>query len=83
MGCVLFDNKRYWTIKDNTPKFSLLPAENPLPSDSRYREDVLNLKSGSLDEAADWKAKLEDRQRNEAKIRKEYCRTKGIDYVPV
>jgi len=83
MGCVLFDNKRYWSIKDDTPKFELIPAENPLPSDSRYREDILYLKSDSLPEATEWKAKLEQKQRAEAKIRKAYCTERNLTYVPV
>ena len=83
MGCVLFDDKRYWSIKDDCPKFELIPADDPLPSDSRYREDVSYLKAGDMEPATEWKAKLEDLQRAEAKIRKNYCQEKGINYVPV
>lgn len=83
MGCVLFDGKRYWSHKDQLPKFGLTQTENPLPSDSRYREDVLYLRSDNLELAAEWKAKLEDKQRAEAKTRKQYCQKNGIDYVPV
>lgn len=83
MGCVLFDDKRYWSIKDQLPKFGLERTDTCLPSDSRYREDVLHLRSGDLDVAADWKAKLEENQRAEAKIRKAYCQKNNIEYVPV
>ena len=59
MGCILFDNKRYWSIKDELPKSSLIRAENPLPSDSRFRQDVSYLKAGDIQPATEWKAKLE------------------------
>ena len=83
MGCVLFDEKRYWSIKDKLPKFALVPSEDPLPSDSRFREDILNLRSGDIDVAADWKSKLEEKQRSEAKIRKAYCQENALEYVAV
>lgn len=83
MGCILFDGERYWSVKQDTPKFSLIPSENPLPSDCRYREDVLYLKAGELEAATEWKSKLEDLQREEAKIRKAYCQSKNLNYVAV
>mmetsp|Transcript_132302 Transcript_132302/g.197114 ORF Transcript_132302/g.197114 Transcript_132302/m.197114 type:complete len:142 (+) Transcript_132302:677-1102(+) len=83
MGCVLFDNKRMWSIKDKIPTFELIPADDPLPSDSRFREDVSYLKAGDIEPATEWKAKLEDLQRSEAKIRKAYCQKNELNYVPV
>ncbi|MES1910189.1 MAG: hypothetical protein MHM6MM_002834 [Cercozoa sp. M6MM] len=44
--------------------------EEALPSDCRYREDLVYLRAGLYDDAQHWKAVLEDRQRSDAKLRK-------------
>lgn len=35
--------RSYWHV-ESEPVFEHMPVENPLPSDSRFREDVLALK---------------------------------------
>jgi len=65
----IIDDKKYWNIKQDviTPH---LPVSNPLPSDSRYREDLIWVWRDDLDIAQQWKMKLEDLQRNDTKMRK-------------
>jgi hypothetical protein len=65
-----FDGKRYWDIKEVAP-WSIRPAENPLPSDCRYREDLQALLRGDEEEAQRLKVQLEEKQRKEAKLRAE------------
>jgi len=81
LGCILFDKEYYWNCKNGPPKFAPIPIENPLPSDSRFREDIINLKAGNIEKASEWKTKLEDKQRAEARLRKDYCEVNGIDYI--
>jgi hypothetical protein len=38
-----FDGKVYWHV-ESEPVFQHVPIENPLPSDSRFREDMIALK---------------------------------------
>ena len=46
--------------------------EGPLPSDCRYREDILWLKYGETDLAGKWKVKLEEQQRLDRANRKKF-----------
>ena len=46
------------------------PKPDPLPSDSRFRQDLVALGSGDIDGAQTWKEKLENLQRGDAKLRK-------------
>jgi len=71
LGRIEFDGKIYWSIKANLKKNIPIAAKNPLPSDARYREDLSNLKDGNMDKAHEWKSTLENRQRRDAKLRKE------------
>lgn len=82
LGCVLFDREKFWSIKDGTPIFKANPVENPLPSDSRFRKDIIHLKQKEIELAGEWKHKLEEIQRHEARLRKEYTAANGIDFVP-
>ncbi|BDA40499.1 Oxysterol-binding protein-related protein 8 at N-terminal half [Coccomyxa sp. Obi] len=73
-----WEGQRYWTLaEDNADSWH--PSSNPLPSDSRFREDLQCL----LDESPNWqiaqaaKEKLETRQRTDAKLRKEASRSAG------
>jgi len=58
-----------WKLDESTPQRHL-PVDNPLPSDWRYREDLIWLYKGNLNYAANWKHKLELRQRQERELRK-------------
>lgn len=49
--------------------FQMRKGNNPLPSDGRFREDLVHLKSGDEAQATGWKEELEKRQRNDAKAR--------------
>lgn len=62
------DGKEYWNRDTHAP-IKWVPAENALPSDNRYREDLIWLKRGNLEYAEEWKLKLEEQQRNDRKIR--------------
>jgi len=46
-----------------------LPVPNSLPSDSRYREDLIWLKKSEIPNGEQWKQWLEDQQRHEEKLR--------------
>lgn len=79
MGCVDFNGKKYWSHKDNLPVFVPTPVEEPLPSDCRYREDIIYLKTQDLAAAADWKKRLEEKQRAEARLRTAYAKKMGFE----
>ncbi|EFA85771.1 oxysterol binding family protein [Heterostelium album PN500] len=64
-----FDNTVYWDIKMVPP--GIVYEENPLPTDCRFREDLRYLKEGNTDKAKEYKSIVEERQRAEAKLRKE------------
>ena len=65
------DGDRYWDIRDPHLKpFRPLPVPYPLPSDCRYRLDIVNLKEGNSDGAQAAKHELEEAQRADAKLRK-------------
>uniref|UniRef100_K3WHK9 Oxysterol-binding protein n=1 Tax=Globisporangium ultimum (strain ATCC 200006 / CBS 805.95 / DAOM BR144) TaxID=431595 RepID=K3WHK9_GLOUD len=65
-----FDNKVYWHV-ESEPVFEHQPVANPLPSDSRFREDVIALKNGDLALAQSEKLRLEELQRADKKLREE------------
>ena len=57
-----------WNIDRDLPS-TFVPIENPLPSDSRFREDMIWTKRNNKKHAQEWKLKLEERQRFEKKLR--------------
>jgi hypothetical protein len=76
---IYFDNKLYWNIKNKTPA-TVQPIENPIPSDSRYREDLVWLKRSMMytdyskdyeDYSQKWKLALEVQQRHDRTNRNE------------
>jgi len=69
------DGKDIWNINRDYPTRAQ-PVKNPLPSDCRYREDLLWVKHGSLPNAEEWKVALEIRQRLEKKLRQDYEKDK-------
>lgn len=69
LGELRFDNKSYWKWSMNVKRADPLPVENPLPSDCRFRSDLIALQKGDLDLAQKEKERLENIQRREAKLR--------------
>jgi Oxysterol-binding protein len=59
---------RVWTLADSVPQ-RWQPDAAPLPSDSRYREDLAALAAGDLAGAQEWKGVLEERQRADKRAR--------------
>lgn len=58
----------YWNMA-KVDQIKSLPVPNPLPSDSRFREDLIWLKRGSLEYAQGWKEVLEEQQRLNRQLR--------------
>jgi len=71
LGSLEFDGKIYWDWQLGLPKFTPRPVDDPLPSDCRFREDLIALAKGDLEGATHWKQALEVKQRREAKLRKD------------
>ncbi|KAL3657352.1 hypothetical protein V7S43_017671 [Phytophthora oleae] len=65
-----FDGKTYWHV-ESEPVFDHTPVENALPSDVRYREDIIALKNGDEVLAQSEKLRLEALQRADLKQREE------------
>jgi Oxysterol-binding protein len=65
------DGEMLWNINDD-PKYAqhLKMTENPLPSDCRFREDLIWLWRKNEELAQIWKIKLEEQQRHERALRK-------------
>ncbi len=66
-----FDGERLWELERDLPHLQHRP-EHALPSDCRHREDLQALAKGDLDEGAECKLMLEERQRYDAKLRQAY-----------
>jgi hypothetical protein len=71
-----FDEIRYWDIRDNYPT-SIIEKEKNLSSSSILREDRILLSEESMEEAQTAKEKLENLQRHDRKLRKEYQEKKN------
>jgi len=65
---LLIDGEEIWNIDMQRPVFHQFPT-NPLPSDWRYREDLVWLAKGNRDIAQNWKHRIENRQREDRKLR--------------
>ena len=61
-------SRRYWALKCEKPD-SWQPGSCPLPSDSRFRQDLVVLKTGNIAESQVWKEQMENTQRNDKKLR--------------
>jgi len=59
---------RYWTLGKELP-YVLCRFDNPLPSDSNYRLDILHLKAGNEIKAQEAMNSIEDKQRRDDKLR--------------
>jgi hypothetical protein len=65
---VKFDGKTYWEYNyDGFPQLKRMG--NTLPSDSMFREDLIWLKKSDEDMAQKFKIKLEEKQREDKKLR--------------
>lgn len=62
-----------WNINRDVPT-QFFPIEDPLPSDARYREDLIWVKRNNKKFAQEWKLLLEVRQRAEKKLRQDGLR---------
>lgn len=67
---LVIGGKEVWNINKFVPQRQIAVL-NPLPSDCRFREDLIFLKYNNLPMSEKWKLKLELRQRFEKKIRME------------
>jgi hypothetical protein len=74
---LIFDNKIYWSIEDSSPP-KISPIKNVMPSDCRFREDLIWLKRSLLaveyntlyeNYAQKWKVALEVQQRHDRSLR--------------
>jgi hypothetical protein len=71
LGSLRFDEKSYWSI-DEVELPALKFKENPLPTDWRYREDLIWLRRGNIEIAQEWKLRLEIEQRRDRSTREKY-----------
>lgn len=67
LSSLKLDGEEQWN--SNTPGLKVQIVQDPLPSDWRYREDLLWLIQGNLKMADDWKVELEHIQRTDRKAR--------------
>ena len=65
---LLIGGQEYWNIETMLP-MKALPIPNALPSDPRYREDLIWLKRENESFSQTWKTRLEIQQRHERKLR--------------
>ena len=72
---ISFDNVEYWN-NDTTKGFTVYSHEFVLPSDGRFREDLICLIKGDKEKSQEEKEKLEIRQRQDRKLRAEYAKNK-------
>lgn len=81
LGCVKFNNEVHWDWTDEKngliKKYAPIPHKDPLPSDSRYRGDLIYLCKNETNLSQDWKGKLEVKQRKEERSRKEVAKNKN------
>ncbi len=67
-----FDDKEFWNV--NNQCYNLLMDYDVLPSDWRFREDLLWIAYGKTDNANAWKSELEQLNRTERKSREKYSK---------
>jgi hypothetical protein len=71
-----FDETEFWNSAHKT--YKVLMCDDVLPSDWRFREDLLWLSYGNITQAQNWKLKLEGIQRDWRKQRENYLKHKII-----
>jgi len=62
--------KTYWSFGSPFP-YELQYFDNPLPSDSNYRLDILYMRAGDDNKAQEAKIVLEEKQRTDRKLREQ------------
>lgn len=72
-----FDGVEYWNRSEKS--HALHVAHNVIPSDFRWREDLINHIRGDPEEALRWKLKLEEVQREDRKRREKYEKKHNIN----
>jgi len=75
LGSLAINDSVYWSYDEHTPP-KLEYFENPLPSDSNFRLDVLHLKLKDEIKAQDKKVLYEDLQRKDQKLREQFQQKK-------
>ncbi|CBZ51107.1 hypothetical protein NCLIV_041820 [Neospora caninum Liverpool] len=66
---VNFDGKTYWNAHSFPPaSLEACPESAALPTDSRFRQDILCLREGLFEEAQEWKLALEAIQRRDRRV---------------
>jgi hypothetical protein len=76
---VRFNGELLWTLDQDVAYFQQhMFVEDPLPSDCRFREDLVWLTRKNEELAGTWKVKLEEQQRHERALRKKVADSKGI-----
>ena len=71
---ISFDNIEYWN--NSMKSLNLFSHEFTLPSDGRFRPDLINLINGNEEQSQIEKEKLEVRQRQDRKLRAQYAENK-------
>lgn len=69
LDSITFDGQKYWELTKYKPQ-PQRATKNPLPSDWRFREDLIWLKYKKEPYADNWKKELEKMQRLDRKWRK-------------
>ena len=72
---LIINSKEFWSPE--MKKFSYKLVEDPIPSDSRFREDVLWLRKKNFGQSQKWKVKIENVMRQERKQREEMNKQKN------
>ncbi len=72
---ISFDNVEYWN-NEKTKAFTVYSHEFIMPSDGRYRGDLINLIKGDQEKSQTEKENLEVRQRKDRKLRADYAKSK-------
>jgi hypothetical protein len=65
---LIIDGVEYWNVETHKGVFHTFSA-HPLPSDWRYREDLIWLWRGNRQLAENWKHRIEERQRQDRHLR--------------
>ena len=72
-----FNGVRYWDV-DKFREYPVIFDTNPLPSDFRFREDLIWLRRNNMEYGDLWKDALEIRQRKDKKLRETYAKKHKI-----
>jgi len=65
------DGQRYWTLATERPDTWQPASAGVLPSDARFRNDLVVLKDGDVKGSQQWKELLENVQRRDKKLREQ------------